>query len=110
MILTEAGTKTSHSPTNEFLEYCGFLDLSSLVQNEISTHKKSSAFELILILENISFIPICNHHAPEIITNSQKERVEGQKERGGYRFLIFGTIFPLFHIGLRSLPFFLPYI
>lgn len=67
-------------------------------------HKKSSACEVILILENIPVTPAHNVYSPEVITNSSEERVRKKKKRKTWVFLIHGTTFPLFHNGLRSLP------
>ena len=107
--LTKAGTETLQPLISEYLEYNGFPDFRSLVHNEISAHKKSSSFEIILILENISVTPAHSHHIQKSWL-SQKERMEGEEEREGHGFLILETTFPLFHIGLRSLPSFLPFI
>lgn len=60
--LTKAGTETLQPLISEYLEYNGFPDFRSLVHNEISAHKKSSSFEIILILENISVTPAHSHH------------------------------------------------
>lgn len=88
---------------NEFLEYFVFPDFRSLVHSEILAQKKSSAIKFILILENISLTPAHNISTPEVITNSCKETMEIEKERGGHGFLLLGSTFPLFHIGPRAI-------